>query len=127
MHTKVRSWLSVALLAAPLGVGCATGGKVPNSELTSSKAAVRTAEELGADKVPAAAFHLKLAKAHLARAEQLISEGETQRARFVLAKASSDADLSIALAKEEPARQEAYEVQSQAKQRELELNEGGEP
>jgi len=76
-------------------------------------AAVRAAQEVGAQTNPQAALHLKLAQEQLDQAKQLIADGDNQRAEFVLLRANSDAELAVALARESSARAEAQTVQEQ--------------
>ena len=87
----------------------ACGGSIPppSDRLASAEAASRSARELGADKEPKAALHLKLAQEQIEQAKKLMTDGDNKRADLVLQRASSDAELSVMLAKENVATTEA--------------------
>lgn len=91
----IRRTLSLAVLAL---AGCATV-QLPADRLQSAEASIRSAEELGAASVPAARLHLQYAKDETAAAKKLAEEGD-ERALLVLAKADSDAELALGLARE---------------------------
>lgn len=97
------------MLVAALGVGCASA-QVPTEQLTKSKSAIRAAEEVGAQSQPAAALHLKLARDEVRAAESLIEAGKTDSAKAWLRRAELDAELALALAREERMRNEASEA-----------------
>jgi hypothetical protein len=78
--------------------------------MASAEAASRSARELGAEKEPKAALHLKLAEEQIDQAKKLMAEGDNRRADLVLQRASSDAELSVMLAKENAAVVEATRV-----------------
>jgi len=92
------------LLAAGVGVafcgliGC--GAPVPTERLQTSAAAIRAAEEVGADRVPEAQLHLQLAKEQSDRAKKMIDNGgDRDEAKLVLTRAEADANLALALAR----------------------------
>ncbi len=73
---------------------------MPTERLQSSAAAIRAAEEVGADRVPEAQLHLQLAKEQSDRAKKMIDNGgDRDEAKLVLARAESDANLALALAR----------------------------
>jgi hypothetical protein len=94
--------LSIFVLSLALGtsVGCG-GAAVPTERLTTAEAAIRGAQELGAARLPRAALHLKLAQEQSDKARQLIEDGYNDRAELALRRAQSDAELAIALTKEQ--------------------------
>lgn len=97
---------------AALVVSCASV-PVPTEQMQASAATIRAAEEVGAENVPTAALHLELAKEQLNQAEKLIETGEDEprmQAKFLLARAKSDADLALALAREHKDRRETQDV-----------------
>ena len=93
-----------------LGVGCGASAP-PTLQQTKTQSAIRGAEVAGAEDTPKAKLHLKMAKDHLANAEQLISEEEYDDAALVLRRAEADAELAIALSKESDARGRAEDLQ----------------
>lgn len=96
-----------ALLAA---AGCATtsGGVAPDP--APAQASVRAAEEMGAPSDPQAALHLQLAREEAQKAQQLIKDGDEERATTLLARAQADGELALAMAKSVRARNEAQQA-----------------
>lgn len=88
-----------------LTIGCATT-PLPQDRVTSLHASIRSAEEVGAKKHPQAALHLELAEKELARAKQLNSIGDTDRALLFLQRATIDAELAMAIARKQEAKVE---------------------
>lgn len=99
---------------AALIVGCASV-PVPQDRLTSSEGSIRAASEMGAEKEPRAALHLKLAQEQLAHAKELIAKGENERADVILQKALADSELALALTKETAAQAEAVAIGAEVK------------
>jgi hypothetical protein len=115
MHYRIgwkASLAALALAALSAGAGCA-GTPPPHDKVASSAAAIRAAEEVGARNQPAAELHLKLARDQVDKAKALLEDGEYERARFVLMRAESDAELAIVLAKESAARAQAQQAMAQ--------------
>lgn len=92
-------------LAALAFAGCAAV-TVPAAELASSEASIRGAEEMGASGVPPARLHLQLARDQTEEAKKMAASGDT-RAVLVLARAESDAELALGLAREAKVHAEA--------------------
>jgi hypothetical protein len=84
---------------ALLGLAGCTAVQLPADRLEHSEASIRGAEEVGASGVPAAKLHLQLAKDQTDTAKKMAAGGE-KRAVLVLARAESDAELAIGLARE---------------------------
>ena len=112
-----RLGLSLLLL---LGVGCGSSAP-PTLQQSKTQSAIRGAEVAGAEDTPKAKLHLKMAKDHLANAEQLISEEEYDDATLVLRRAEADAELAIALAKESTARERAEDLQRKVQELKREM------
>src|SRR5262245_52783791 len=108
MRTSVT--LLVPCISLALGLAACGGASPPTHQLTASNSAIRAAEELGAQNVPKAALHLKMARDHLKNAEALIAEEEYDAASLVLKRAEADADLALAYAREAQARARAEEA-----------------
>ena len=90
-----KTLVSLSLVVAG---GCAAV-QIPPDRLARNEASVRGAEELGAANVPAAKLHLQLAKDETEEAKKLAEAGD-DRAPLVLARAESDAELALGLARE---------------------------
>jgi hypothetical protein len=93
--------------AASIALAACASSPVPADRLAKSTAAVRSAQEVGAEKVPPAALHLKVANEELDVAKRLIENGDNRRAEYVLLRAQADADAALQLAREDQARVDA--------------------
>ena len=108
---------SIAALAAGsvlLAAGCGASYPPPNDHLASAIAASRGAEEAGARHIPRAALHLKLAEEGIAQARTMMENGENQRADSMTQRAATDAELALALAKEDAALKISKEAAAMA-------------
>lgn len=97
---------------APATAACG-GADLPLRNETSAVAAIRSADELGAEHVPVAAFHLELAREQLRQARAFFGDDENELATGCLRRAQVDAELAIALSREEHATRDARDVQRQ--------------
>ena len=93
MMNRLMTSLAVLGLA-----GCATV-PIPAFQLERAEASMRGAEEVGALNVPAARLHLQLAKDETETAKKMAAKGD-DRAQLVMARAESDAELALGLARE---------------------------
>lgn len=99
---------TIALIgAASVALAACATSPVPADRLAKSQAAIRGAQEVGADRSPTAALHLKVANESLALGRKLIAEGDNKRADYILMRAEADAEAAIALAHESNARADA--------------------
>jgi hypothetical protein len=118
-----------ALLAATALCGavtaCGGGYPEPRNQLTASEAAVRAAEEVGAQSSPQSALHLKRAREQVDDGKTLIREGENERAEWVMRRAESDADLALSLAREENRRKKAAETKEDLVRLQDQIREAG--
>lgn len=89
-----------------LASACATA-KVPTDRLAASQAAIRTASEVGAERVPDASLYLRFAQEEQEQGRSFIAAGENEKAAVAFHRASADAELAIALARQAGARNEA--------------------
>ena len=78
------------------------------------QAADRSAIELGAQKNPRAQLHLKLAEEQLALAKTAMEDDDNKGATGLLARAKADAELAIALTREEKAKTSADKAVDQS-------------
>jgi hypothetical protein len=103
---------SLALMS-PLLVACGGSYPEPTNAAVQTAAAVRSAEEIGANANPSAQLHLRYARDQLAAAQTQMKEGDNREAELMLARASADADLAIILAKVNAEEQEAQRVKAE--------------
>ena len=94
---------AAAVVAAAIAAGCAS--TPVNTEASTS--GIRAANEVGAAKVPQASLHLQLAKEELEHAQGLAASGEKDQATSLLLRAEADAELAVALSREDAEKSEA--------------------
>ena len=90
-------------------VACATT-PIPADKLSRSTAAVKSAEVVNADRVPSASVHLRLAREQLDRARQMLKDGDTERAEYMLLRSEADAEAAMNLAIGVEAQQDAIQT-----------------
>lgn len=95
--------LAGAVVAIVIVAGCA-GAPLRTQASTSG---IRAAEEAGAAKLPQASLHLQLAKEELAHAKDMAANHDKDRARSMLSRAEADAELAVALSREDTEKSEA--------------------
>lgn len=88
------------------GAACASFPP-PTDTVASALAAMRGAEELGAESVPPASLQLQLAREELGRAQRLMADGKHERAHNMALRAAHDAEVAIALTREAKAQDAA--------------------
>jgi hypothetical protein len=115
MRSQPPTSPGLAVVCFALVLGACAGFPAPAERLASAEAAARSARELGAEKDPKAAYHLKLAEDQLAQGKALLKEEENKKADLVLLKAGADAELAVALAKEFNAQTEAEKAKDKVK------------
>jgi hypothetical protein len=92
---------AVAVMA--MAFGCASAPL----KTEASTSGIRAAEEVGAANVPQASLHLQLAKEELGRAKTLAANDEKDKADSMLMRAEVDAELAVALSREDTEKTEA--------------------
>ncbi len=92
------------LFAAPLMVACGGSFPPPTQRLADAQSAERSAQELGANSVPAAQLSLKLSQDQIALAQKAMEENKNERADALLIRAKADAELAVAQAREQGAK-----------------------
>jgi hypothetical protein len=105
-----RLWIPLA--AFFLQGACATTNTdsvvaVPSLGAEDSAGAIRAAEEVGAARSPQAALHLQLAKEQFEHARKLTSAEDRPMSTRLLLRARADADLALALTRENTQKVEA--------------------
>jgi hypothetical protein len=110
----MTSRVGFSLLFLTTGLGaCAMAMQPQNAEAPA--AAIRSAEEVGAARVPEAALRLQLAKEQLERARTMTSEEERPGAVRMLMRSQADAELALALARSSTARLEAEKAKEKTR------------
>ena len=99
--TAIMVFAMAAAIAA-IAAGCAAPLRTE-----ASSSGIRAAEEVGAAKVPQASLHLQLAKEELDQAKGLAGSNEKERAVSMLSRAEADAELAVALSREDAEKAEA--------------------
>ena len=94
---------AVAVVATAITAGCASAPL----RTEASTSGIRAAEEIGAAKIPQASLHLQLAKEELELAKGLAAKDEKKKAASMLLRAEADAELAVALSREDAEKSEA--------------------
>jgi hypothetical protein len=106
-------WHAAGLLISPviglvLGAAACGGGAPPSERLVNAESAIRGAVEISANvSPPRAALHLQLAQEQVDKAKRYVAEGLNERAELALRQAQADAELAIALARNEEMKKRA--------------------
>ena len=109
---KNHALLLVAAASASL-VACGASRPPPTDHLATALAAVHGAQVAGASQVPKAALQLKLAEEQVEQARRMISDGDNERADYMTLRAFNDAQLAVALVREQEARARAEQAAKQ--------------
>ena len=105
--TRLNLYRAVAGVAL-MGTMAGCSGAIPTEKLQSAAAAIRAAEEVGANRVPQAQLHLQLAKEQSEQAKKMIdNDGDRDQAGLILTRAEADANLALALARSSQEQQQA--------------------
>lgn len=113
-HQTMTKLGALAVLFVGYLGGCATVPP-PAERMASAEASLRSAREVGAERVPQASLHVKLAEEQLQKARELIKNGDNERADLVLQRASADAELGLALARADSTRADAQRAIDQSR------------
>lgn len=92
------------VFVAALLPACGGSFPPPTERLADAQSAERSAQELGANSVPAAQLSLKLSQEQIAMAEKAMADKDYERADALLIRAQADAELAIAQAREKVAK-----------------------
>jgi hypothetical protein len=99
---------SVLLLVA--GLAACGGAQLNQNRVTEVQAAMRAAEEVGANDQPKASLHLQLARDEVEAAKRLADDGDEENANLLLNRAETDAQLALQLARTEQEQEKAREA-----------------
>lgn len=117
------SWLEICSFSVAmdikcilvLTIGCGAHYPVPTQRMAEAHLAQQSAREQGAEFSPRAQVHLQLAHEEIARADRAIKAADYRRAEHLLIRAKADAELALALTREDRIRFEAErETKAQA-------------
>lgn len=114
--TSIRNGWALAFTGGLCMVAGCGGAAPPTQSQTDAVAAVRSADELGSSSTPVAAYQLELARGELTQAEQAMHDGHNEQARDLLERAKADAELAMALRREDQARGTAARAHEQIDQ-----------
>ena len=117
---------TVSALSLVLLIGCGSFPP-PTERLNTTQGAIRGATEVGAEQIPRAALHLKLAQEQVDKARQLMEDEDNEPADQALRRAQADAELAIAIARETQAVQKADEAEAQLQKARAEAMKGTAP
>lgn len=117
----MKTHLFCGLTGAALISACASYPR-PEENLANSMAAARGASEAGAAEVPEAQLQLKLAQEEIEAAKKLIEDEEYERADYMTLRAYYDAELALALAREEAAKRGVEHTARAAEARKSQLS-----
>ncbi len=106
----------ILILLTSCAFACAPAYATPTQRMADAQAAHRSAQEAGATEHPDALLHLKLAEEGIAKARTVLVSEENRRADFLLIRAKADAELALALTKEQAAKTAAREAASSAQE-----------
>lgn len=102
---------TIALCAAAVfsfgALGACASSDVTTAQTSEPQAKIAAAEEAGAKEIPEASLHLKLANEQYAKAQKMMEDGDTEEPRLLLARASADAELALAMARLKSTRDRA--------------------
>ena len=121
---KLLAPFVVGTLGVALG-GCLSGGPVPADKLARSEAAVRGAEEIGAERNAIGSRHLQAARASFKEGKQLVMDGEQDRATMMLLRAEADAELAMNVTREATALEDARKTRDEVRTIRMSLTKGG--
>jgi hypothetical protein len=96
MVSKSRSAVMIGVWL--LAVGCG-GSSITAETVAQPQSEIRAAEEAGANSVPKASLHLKMAKDQMTAGNKLAEDGHDDQASRAFARAKADAQLAVLLAR----------------------------
>lgn len=105
MVSSLRCAISALVMCA---AGC--GSSLPIDTVAQPQAEIRAAEEAGAQNVPKAALHLKMAKDQLSVGDKLAADDHDQSASRAYARAKVDAELAVLLARHDALMKKSQEA-----------------
>ncbi|MEQ9318692.1 MAG: DUF4398 domain-containing protein [Polyangiaceae bacterium] len=108
---KLTHFLPVATLV----LAACGGTPPPHKSLADAQSAVRAADEVGAEKHPQAALHLKMARDQIQTARAYMADEANDAAGRLLQRAELDAEVALERAKAEDKKAEAERAQAKVR------------
>jgi Domain of unknown function (DUF4398) len=115
----VKGSIFFLVATSAFAVACGASYAAPAEHLADAQSAERSAAELGAANLPKAQLHLQLAHEQIVAANAAIKNGDNEAADRLLARAKSDAELSIALTRAESAKTGALKASTQSSEQHI--------
>jgi Domain of unknown function (DUF4398) len=109
MNMSGRSGRILTLLATGALAACGAA-ELNQQKVGEVQAAMRAAEEAGANEQPKAALHLQLARDEMAAARRLAADGDDDNAPLVLERARVDAEVARQIARTDQEQQKARQA-----------------
>jgi hypothetical protein len=114
-ETSMNSFVRLLLAAVSVtAAACGASRPPPTDHLATAIAAVHGAQVAGAAQIPKAALQLKLAEEQVEQARRMVKNGDNERADYMTLRAFNDAQLAVALVREQEARTRAENAVKQA-------------
>jgi len=110
---KIQRMMMTAGVLLALG-GCGGSYPPPTQQMADVQSANRSATEVGAQQNPRAELHLKLAEEQLDQAKKAVADDDNERATSLLMRAKADAELALALTREDNANTQAANAVDQS-------------
>ena len=101
---------SATLLSASLGALACAGAPPPHDQMAAAEAETRAAQAVGAERVPQANLAYKLANDEFAKGRAFMKDGDNEAAARMFQRAKVDAELALALTREQAARNDAAQA-----------------
>jgi predicted acylesterase/phospholipase RssA len=114
MKTTRQTW-AASLVSVICAFACASTPP-PTARMATAESSIRTAQALGAEEVPTAALHVNLARQQLDKAHALTKKSDNRQADMMAQRATADADLAMALSREEGALRAAERARNEVQQ-----------
>lgn len=102
-----------ALLVSLTTAACVSGAPVPADKLARSESAIRSAEELGAERNAEGARYLQAAREQLATGRKFVIDGDQATATPLLLRAEADAELAMNITRESTAIADARKTRDE--------------
>jgi hypothetical protein len=121
----MKLYIVMCSALAVAGFACVSGAPVPADKLARSEAAVRGAQEIGAERNAEGARFLQVARSEYEQGKKLVIDGDQERATVFLLRAEADAELAMNLTRETNAHAEADKTREEIRTLRMSMTKGG--